>query len=281
MTQLRLRRSVLYVPASNARALAKAAGLPCDGVILDLEDGVAPSAKEEARQAAIAAVGHGFGPRECVVRVNGLGTAWGAEDLRAVREARPDAVLVPKIERADDAMRAVEAADGCPVWVMVETPRAVIEAPAIADTPGVEALVAGLNDLALALRASPGADRAELAYGLGAIVLAARAAGIAALDGVATALDDPAAVERECAQAAAFGFDGKTLVHPSQIEPANRAFTPDAAAVELARALIAAYEACKGGAASFRGQLIEALHVERARQTLALAQAAEAARKVN
>lgn len=267
----RPRRSVLYVPASNPRALAKAASLPADAFIFDLEDAVAPADKVAARENLRAAWGSGaFGQRERAIRVNARGTAWGADDLALCAELRPDAVVLPKVESA----ASVEGLDR-PVWCMIETPRGVLNAAEIAAAPFVAALVAGTSDLAKGLRVRPHPERLPLLHSLSAIVLAARAAGMAALDGVCLALDDLEAFEREAAQGVALGFDGKTLIHPRTIEIANRLFAPDAAELAEARRVVAAWEATGTGLVVVDGRLVEALHVEAARRRLALAQAIE------
>ncbi len=265
------------MPASNARAVAKARALPCDVVILDLEDAVAPDAKVDARAAAVAAVREGFGGREVVVRVNTLDTEWGGEDLLAVAAARPDAVLLPKVSDAA-TLRAGHAAVGdLPLWAMIETARAVLDLTsivAVADETGLAVLVAGTNDLAKDLRCRPGVDRAPLMPALAHIVLAGRAHGLTVLDGVSNVLDDEAAIEAECRQGRALGFDGKTLIHPSQIAPANRAFAPDAEEIARARRIVAAFDdpgAAARGAIRVDGEMAELLHLDEARYTLALA----------
>lgn len=275
---IRPRRSALFMPASNARAIAKARDLPCDVVILDLEDAVAPEQKHAARDAAVAAIrAGGFGRRELVVRVNALDTPDAAGDLAALREAAPDAVLLPKVS-SPDPLHAARAAlgEGPALWAMIETCRAVLDIAAIAATAcatGLAALVVGPNDLARELRCRPGADRAPLLPLLAQIVLAARAEGLVALDGVSNVLDDPAAVEAECRQGLVWGFDGKTLIHPSQIAPANAVFAPSDADVARARQVAAAFDAPAAagqGAIRVDGRMVERLHLEEARRTLAL-----------
>ncbi len=273
----RPRRSVLYMPASNPRAVEKARGLDCDSVILDLEDAVAPDAKGAARAAAVEALGSGgFGHREMALRVNGFGTEWMAEDFAAAVAARPDAIVVPKVDSEAQAREAVRLAAGIPVWAMIESPRAVLDCDRIATVEGVAALVAGMADFAKDIGATPGADRFELMYALQRMLIAARAAGILALDGVHADIQDLDGLETACRQGAAMGFDGKTLVHPNQIEPANRAFSPSAAAIDDARGLIAAHEAAKAegrGVTTFKGKMVEVLHVATARRLLAFADA--------
>jgi citrate lyase beta subunit len=276
MTDLRPRRSVLYLPGSNARAIEKARGLAADTVIIDLEDAVAPEAKEAARAAAIAAVaGGGWGGREVAIRVNGLDTPWAEADFAAVAASAADVLVVPKIAGAGEAKRAVALAGEKPVWPLIETPRAVFEVLAIADTAGIAGLVAGFADLAKDLRLKPGPGREPLFHAMSAIVTAARAAGILAFDGVFTDITDADGMAAEAAQARAFGFDGKTCIHPSQLDAVNAAFSPTADEVDHARGLIAAHEeAGRVGkaVATFRGKLIEVLHVVEAKRTLAVAE---------
>lgn len=270
----RPRRSVLYLPAANARALEKAKGLPADCLILDLEDAVAPDLKESAREAAVAAAAAGFGRREVAIRVNGVSTRWFEADAAAVAQSAADVMVVPKIDGPEDAARAVAAAGGKPVWVLVETPKAVLAAGAIAAVPGITGLVAGFADLAKDLHARPGKGREPLHLAMGMIVLAARAHGILAFDGVFIDLDDPAGLEAETRAARAFGFDGKTCIHPSQLEVVNRLFSPSPEELADARALIAAHEAAlaEGRAvATHRGKMVEVLHVAEARRLLAIA----------
>ena len=277
MAPLRPRRSALYMPASNPRAIEKARSLPCDAVILDLEDAVAPAMKVAARGAVVAELrAGGFGDREVTVRVNGFGTPWIADDFAAATAARPDAIVVPKVDSIEQAAEAARLADGVPVWAMIESPRAVLDADRIAAVEGVAALVAGMADFAKDIGARPGVDRLELLYALQRILIAARAAGIVALDGVHADIADLDGLEIACRQSAAMGFDGKTLVHPNQIEPANRAFSPDPAAIDAARGLIAAHEAAQAdgkGVTTYDGRMVEALHVEAARRLLAFAAA--------
>lgn len=281
---LRPRRSVLFLPGSNPRALEKARGLPADGLIFDLEDAVAPDMKDSARAAVAAAVSAGgYAPRELVLRVNPLDSPWGQADLAAAATLPVDAVLLPKVENAERVRLIIDLLDmrGAPpelaVWCMIETPRGVLAAPQIADaSPRVAALVAGTSDLAADLHARQVSGRMPLLTALGLILLAARAAGRAALDGVHLDLADAAGFAAVCRQGRALGFDGKTVIHPGQIETANAAFAPEPAEVEEARRLVAAYEAAIAagkGAARFEGRLIEALHAAEARRTLSLAEA--------
>jgi citrate lyase subunit beta/citryl-CoA lyase len=281
---VRPRRSVLYVPGSNRRALEKARALAADAVILDLEDAVSPVAKEEARRAAGEALAAGgFGHRELALRVNGQGTPWGAADLAFAARAGADAVVLPKVERPEEvrAAEAALAAAGAPpslaLWCMIETPRGVLAAPAIAAASArIACLVAGTSDLVKDLRARHTPGRAEVAVALGTILLAARAHGLTALDGVHLDLADDAGFEAACRQGRDLGFDGKTLIHPRTIEVANRTFAPTAAELAEAREIIAAHaraEAAGQGVVVVDGRLVEALHVEAARRLAALADA--------
>lgn len=266
----RPRRSALYMPASNARAVAKARTLSCDVVILDLEDAVAPDMKDAARLAAAAAVREGgFGGRELVIRVNALETAWGADDLAMVAEARPDAVLLPKVRTPADIAAAPK---DVPVWAMIETPAAAIAPADIAVAPGLAAVVLGLNDLAEETGIQPGADRLPFQPLMLSAVLAARAHGLAVLDGVYNAIDDAAGFVAEAAQARRFGFDGKTLIHPSQVEPCNAAFSPSAEEIARAERIVAAFDdpaVADRGAIRVGGEMVERLHLTRARRVLA------------
>jgi citrate lyase subunit beta / citryl-CoA lyase len=289
MHPVKLCRSALYMPASNARAIAKARTLPADCVILDLEDAVAPEMKETARRAAAEAVrAGGFGRRGVVIRVNDLSTLWAAADLAAAGAAAPDAVLLPKVEGPFDIARATQALNetGAPektrLWVMIETPRAVLGVAAIAAAGGrLAGFVLGTNDLAAALRLPGGARaRRQLGPSLQLALLAARAEGLLILDGVYNDIADEAGFAAECTEGRAQGFDGKTLIHPAQIEPANRAFSPDPAAVAEARAIMAAFaapEAQGKGAIQHKGRMVERLHLAEAERLIAMAEAIAAA----
>jgi len=281
---VRLRRSVLFMPASNARALEKARTLPADALVFDLEDAVAPDAKPQARRMAVAAArGGGYAPREVVIRVNALDTPWGRDDLAAAAESGADAVLLPKVESAavvHAAVGALDAAGGpadLPLWCMLETPRGILRAEAIAAAgPRVAALVMGTSDLTKDLRARHTPDRLPLTTSLGLCVLAARAHGLAALDGVHLDLDDEAGFLAACRQAAAMGFDGKTLIHPRTIAAANDAFSPSPDEVARARRIIDAHAdaVARGqGVVVVDGRLVENLHVEDAHRLAALAAA--------
>jgi len=281
---MRPRRSILFMPATNARAIEKARELDCDGVILDLEDSVPPDRKEDARRAARAAVENGgWGHREVVIRINPVDSPWGEADIAAVAAAGPDGMLLPKITGVA-ALEAAEqdlagssgpGAERTRLWTMMETPEAILAAQSIAGaTPRLEGLVMGTEDLAKTLRAaSPAITRAPYVTSLSLVLLAARAFGLAALDGVFTRLEDSEAFARECAEGAAMGFDGKTLLHPRQIEAANAAFRPDAADVARARRIVELWQAAEAegrAIAVLDGEMIERLHAEEAERLLAL-----------
>lgn len=277
------RRSVLYLPGANTRALEKARTLVCDSLILDLEDAVAPASKAAARANVTAAVNAGgFGYRELVVRVNGLDTPWGRDDLQAVAGLDVAAVLFPKVDSAaavQDYLTALDAAGGdrLPVWLMIESPASILNVPAIAcASPRIGALVAGTSDLVQALRARHTRGRENLAFALQQCVTAARAAGIDALDGVHLDFRNTDSFREACVAARDMGFDGKTLIHPAQIDIANECFGPDPAAVDHAERVLATWQAALAegrGVAELDGQLIENLHAAEAGRTLAYASA--------
>jgi citrate lyase subunit beta/citryl-CoA lyase len=283
VTDLRPRRSVLYMPAANQRALEKAKTLPSDAIIFDLEDAVAPDAKESARVAACEAAASGeYGRRELTIRCNGLDTAWGAADLTAIASSSAAAVVVPKVGSVaylDDICGRLDGAGAPPemtVWAMVETPTAIFDCRAIAAHPRVSVLVMGTNDLARELRAPLTAGRRALLSHLATAILAAREAGKAILDGVFNDVTDLEAFTDECRQGVELGFDGKTLIHPGQIDIANTVWSPSADEVEHARRIIAAFDAAVGdgrGVVTVDGRMIENLHVANARRTLAVADA--------
>lgn len=268
-------RSLLYLPANRASAIIKARTLAADAVILDLEDAVQPDAKADARAAAVAAAQEGgWGQRALFLRVNGLGTPWHADDMAAAPTPGFAGIVVPKVDTPAQAADVVSHAAGRPVLAMIETPAGVINAPAIAATPGVAGLIAGMADLAKALNCGADAQRTPLLYSLSAIVIAARSAGIACFDGVCTEYRNEAAFRAEAGQGKLLGFDGKTLIHPSQVDPCNVVFSPSPDEVAHAQALIAAYEAALSagrGVATLDGQMVEILHVEQARKLLARA----------
>jgi len=278
---IRPRRSALYMPGSNQRALDKARELPVDVVIMDLEDSVAPEAKETARTNVIAAIAAGgYEHREIIVRINGYGTPWWKDDLVAVAKSGANALLAPKISGADllsklgDLLAINGAPDEMRLWAMAETPEAIIKINSIANAdPRLEVLVIGTSDLAKELRIPPDPDRIGLLPALTASILAARAHGLDILDGVFGDLVDADGFIRSCEQGRKLGFDGKTLIHPGQIEAANRIFGVSAADVAAATEIIKAWEtaAAKGsGIAVVNGRMIENLHAEEARRVLKL-----------
>ncbi len=278
------RRSCLYMPGANAKALEKAKALPADVVLLDLEDSVAPEAKQAARDAVAAAVkAGGYGKREVIVRVNGFATPWGRDDIAAAGAAGPDGMLAPKVESGeevvalDDAMTEAGFAEGASLWVMIETPRAILnmaEIAAAARATRLQAFVMGTNDLAKEMRARPGRERAPFFAALSLAVTAARAEGLTAIDGVYNDIADAAGFEAECRQGLAFGFDGKTLIHPSQIDICNSVFAPTGDEIARAEAIIAAFalpENAGKGVIKVDGKMTELLHLEEARRVVAVA----------
>jgi citrate lyase subunit beta / citryl-CoA lyase len=286
MTEIRPRRSVLFMPGSNARAMEKAKGLAADAVILDLEDAVAPDRKDAARKQVCDAVkAKSFGRREVIVRINALDTEWGEHDALAAAEAGPDAILVPKISSARDLHRVEHrlehAASNAALWAMVETSRAILDISGIAGAGGrLACLVMGTNDLLKEMRGRPQPDRQNLTAALSLSVLAARVHGLAAIDGVYNDFHDEEGFAAQCRQGLAFGFDGKTLIHPDQIHACNAIFTPSPDEVEAARRIIAAFaspENAGKGALQIGGRMVERLHAEDARRIVALADAIAAA----
>lgn len=285
---IRPRRSALYMPGSNARAIEKARSLPADVIILDLEDSVAPDQKAAAREQVCAAVRDGgFGPREVVIRCNGLDTDWGKADLAAAMAAAPDAILLPKVSSPGDVTRAAHALNegGTPartrLWAMIETPQGVLNVDGVARTAKDPAsrlavFVMGTNDLAKETRARLIPGRAPMIGWLSQCVLAARAYGVDVLDGVWNQIADTEGLRAECEQGRDLGMDGKTVIHPSQIALANEIFAPPPAEVDWARRIIAAFdqpENAAKGAISLDGRMVERLHADMARRTLALAEA--------
>ncbi|MBC7164197.1 MAG: CoA ester lyase [Roseovarius sp.] len=271
-------RSVLYIPGSKERALDKARGLPADAIIFDLEDAVAPDAKAEARATLRAALdAGGYGRRARIVRINALSTEWGLEDARAFADAGADAILLPKVNAPSDIDTLTDIiGPDLAVWTMMETPLSIFNAREIAAHPRVAGLVAGTNDLAKDLRTRARADRLPLMLALQNIVLAARAARIVAVDGVYNRFKDEDGLRVECEQGRDLGFDGKTLIHPAQIDIANTAFAPTEAEIELAERQISAYEESRAsgqGIAVVDGQIVENLHVVTAQRILAQARA--------
>jgi citrate lyase subunit beta/citryl-CoA lyase len=282
--QLRPRRSVLYMPGANERALEKAKGIPADALILDLEDAVAPDAKAEARDRVCAAASSGaYGRKEIAIRINGLGTEWHDADLAAAATAGPDAVLVPKVNSAEEvrtlvaALERAGAPDRTALWAMLETPIAVLHAGEIvAASSRLTVLVMGTNDLAKELHAVPVPGREPLRFGLQRCLMAARLGGKVILDGVYNDITDAEGFRAECEQALQFGFDGKTLIHPSQVEPCNDVFAPGDEEIDHSRRVIAAFEEAQAdgrGVVTVDGRMIENLHVDNARRILAIADA--------
>ena len=281
----RPRRSVLYMPSSNERALEKAKSLPVDGLILDLEDAVAPDAKPSARDNACAAAQSGeYGRREVTIRVNGMDTEWHADDLAAASAAGPDAIVVPKVSSAEAVRELVAALEkhGAPehtkLWAMIETPHAMLHAQEIAAASDrLTVLVMGTNDLAKELYAEHVPGRQPLLTGLGLALLAARAEGKAIIDGVYNDVKDTEGFLAECQQGREMGFDGKTLIHPGQVAGANEAFAPSEKAVEDARGILQAWEDGRGsGVVTYNGRMIENLHVESAQRVLTMHEAIQA-----
>lgn len=283
-------RSVLYVPASNQRAMEKTAGLAADAIILDLEDAVAPEAKALAREQAAAALsGNLFADKQVIVRVNGFGAGgdeeWLANDLAQLAPLAPAGFLFPKINTAEEAIRAQGALthhfadDDIALWLMIETPLAIMNLPAIAatkreDAPSLAGFVVGTNDLAKEMRITATPSRTAMLTALSMSVMAARAHDLVVIDGVFGGISDPTGFEGEALQGRGLGFDGKSLIHPSQIEPANRIFSPSAAELAEARAIIAAFEAPENagkGVLSLNGKMAERLHYDIARKVVALA----------
>ena len=273
----RLCRSVLYVPASKTRALEKVGTLDVDSIIFDLEDAVAPAEKPAARETLARALDAGdFGHRQRIVRINGTDTEWGEADARAVAGMECDALLLPKAENPGQVEEVAALVSGTPVWCMMETPRGVLNALDIAALPSVEGFVLGTNDLAKEIGCATGGDRMAMMAALQTVLLAARAAGIACVDGVYNAFRDEEGLRAECEQGRSLGMDGKTLIHPSQIGVANAVFAPSEAETELARRQIEAYDdaIARGEAvAVVDGRIVENLHVETARAVLAKAEA--------
>jgi citrate lyase subunit beta/citryl-CoA lyase len=283
---IRPRRSVLYMPGSNTRALEKGRGLAADGLILDLEDAVAPGAKDEARANVVAACQQGgYGGREIVIRINGLSTPWGQADLSAAATSGADAVLIPKVESAEmigavaEQLDAADAPESLMIWAMMETPLGMLHAEAIAgSSPRLDCLVMGTSDLAKDLHASHTRERLPMLTSLGLCLLAARGYGLDILDGVHLDLADDEGLAYSCRQGVELGFTGKTLIHPKTIAVANEAFAPSAEELAQAEKIIAAHrqaEAEGKGVVLLDGRLIENLHVENAQRTLALAAAIE------
>ncbi|KAF0104682.1 MAG: citrate lyase subunit beta / citryl-CoA lyase [Rhodospirillaceae bacterium] len=281
---VRPRRSVLYMPGANTRALEKARSLPADALIFDLEDAVAPDAKEAARANVVAAAqSKAYGKREIAIRCNGLGTPWGAADITAIAKSGADAVLVPKVESAAEVASVVGLLDaaGAPpsmaVWAMMETPKGILRAEEVAGShPRLTLFVMGTNDLVKDMRARHTPMRLPMITALGLGMLAARAHGLTILDGVYNDIQDAEGFRAVCQQGLEMGFDGKTLIHPSQVEPCNEVFAPSAAELEMAGKIVSAFKAAQAegkGVVTVDGRMIENLHVEQAERALALATA--------
>ncbi|MEM6658805.1 MAG: CoA ester lyase [Pseudomonadota bacterium] len=273
-------RSVLYIPASRARALEKARTLPVDAIIFDLEDAVAADEKDNARETLAAALSEGgYGERIRIVRINGLDTVWGRADAAAVCRMNADIVLLPKVNGSADVDALAAITGDMPIWAMMETPRGMINAAQIAAHPLMAGFVMGTNDLAKELQSRFRADRLPLVTSLGLCLLAAKAEGLNIIDGVYNAFKDQDGLAAECAQGRDMGFDGKTLIHPAQVEIANAAFAPSDAEIDLARRQIAAFEEVEShgqGVAVVDGRIVENLHVATAREILAKAEAISA-----
>jgi len=277
-TQMRPFRSVLYIPGSKDRALDKARGLPVDAIIFDLEDAVSPDAKVEARGTLRAALEQGgYGNRYKIIRINGLDTEWGAEDIAALLDAPADAILVPKVNSAADidAVKTLLGND-TPIWAMIETPAGVLHSSEIAAHPALEGFVAGTNDLAKELNCRTRPDRLPMQISLQMMLLAARGNDVIAVDGVYNQFKDEEGLRAECEQGRDLGFDGKTLIHPAQVAVTNECFAPSEAELDLARRQIEAFEKVEKsgqGVAVVGGKIVENLHVETAKKTLAKAAA--------
>jgi citrate lyase subunit beta / citryl-CoA lyase len=282
----RPRRSVLYMPGSNARAIAKARTLAADAIILDLEDSVAPDAKHLAREQVVSAVREGgFGARQVAIRINSPQSPWGEDDLIAAIVARPDAILLPKVDsggaimHAARALREADAPESVRLWAMMETPQAILHAEPIAATTAdpasrLDVLVMGLNDLAKETRARFTPGRPSMLAWMALCLAAARAHGCDIIDGVYNDLNDPEGFRKECEQGRDMGFDGKTLIHPGQIDVCNAIFSPEQAEIDRAKAIVAAFDAPENhgkGVVQLNGRMVERLHAEMAQRTLAIA----------
>ncbi|WP_299688961.1 CoA ester lyase [uncultured Tateyamaria sp.] len=277
MATARPLRSVLYIPGSKPRALDKARGLPVDAIIFDLEDAVSPDEKETARATLAEALATGgYGHRMKIVRINGFDTDWGLADAVAAAGMGADAILLPKVDSPADLDALAAHTGDIPLWAMMESPLGMLNAADIAAHPKLEGMVMGTNDLAKELQTRFRADRLALQTGLGLCVLAAKAHGVAIIDGVYNAFKDTDGLAMECEQGRDMGFDGKTLIHPAQVDVANAAFSPSEDEVDLARRQIAAFEEAEAagqGVAVVDGRIVENLHIVTARETLAKAEA--------
>ena len=287
--KIRPRRSLLYMPGSNPRALDKARSLPADGLILDMEDSVSPDAKQLAREQIVAALAEGgYGHRELMVRINSLTTEWGLDDIKAICEAdvAPDAVLIPKPSTAADVVEAITAFEtaGCPdsvdMWIMAETPLCILNIAEVASAhPRLKGMVLGTSDLSKDTRVRHTPDRLGFITALNLCVYAARANGLDVIDGVQLDLENDELLQLSCEQGRDLGFDGKSLIHPNQITAANSAFAPDAQEIDAARNIITAFKEAQAqgkGVVVVKGRLVENLHVEEAKRLLELAEAIDA-----
>ncbi|HRO15135.1 MAG TPA: CoA ester lyase [Paracoccus sp. (in: a-proteobacteria)] len=270
MSQHHPYRSILYIPAANVRAMDKARSLAADAIIFDLEDAVAPGEKAAARDTLREALAQDYGGRARIVRINGLDSEWGRDDAAAFASGA-DAVLIPKVDSPADLDAVAAIVPGTPLWAMMETPLGMLNAGAIAAHPRLEGMVMGTNDLAKELNSRFRPDRLPMQAGLGLCLLAAKAHGRVIVDGVYNAFKDEDGLRAECEQGRDMGFDGKTLIHPAQLDIANAAFAPTEAEIDLARRQIDAFEAATAegrGVAVVDGKIVENLHVETARRTL-------------
>ncbi len=285
MSIMRPLRSMLYIPASKPRALDKARQLPVDAIIFDLEDAVSQDEKEAARETLADALSQGgYGARLRIIRINGFDTPWGTDDLKVAVAMNPDAILIPKVSLTSDLDAAAAVSGDLPLWAMMETAKGMLNAADIAKHPNLQGMVMGTNDLAKELQTRFRSDRLPLATSLGLCLLAAKAEGLAIVDGVYNAFKDEEGLLLECQQGRDMGFDGKTLIHPAQIEIANTAYAPSQEEIDLARRQISAFEEVEAtgqGVAVVDGRIVENLHVVSAREILAKAEAIEASQLEN
>lgn len=271
-TPIKPRRSALYMPAANARALEKAASLEADVLLLDLEDAVSPNDKALAREQVVEALAkHNYGQREKIVRINSINSPWGLDDIKALKGSAIDGLLIPKLEQLEQINEVLAVFDqDIAIWAMIETPKGVINVEQLASHQSLQALVMGTNDLAKEMAVEVSENREVFAYTFGRVVMAAKANGLTALDGVFNQLDNEALLSQQCQQAKMLGFDGKTLIHPKQLAPCNTIFSPSPEQIAKANALLAAWESHDGsGVLVHQGEMVEALHVEQAKKMLA------------
>lgn len=277
LTVIKPRRSALYMPASNARALEKAASLEADVLLLDLEDAVSPGDKQAAREQVVKALAtHDYGKREKIVRINSIDSPWGLDDIKALKNSKLDGLLIPKLEHVEQINEVLAVFDkDIAIWAMIETPKGVLNVQQLAAHKNVQALVMGTNDLAKEMNIEQSLGREAFLYTFGHVVMAAKAYGLTVLDGVFNQLDNEALLSDQCQQAKMLGFDGKTLIHPKQLAPCNTIFSPNAEQIAKAQALLAAWEDHQGGGVLVhQGEMVEALHVEQAQKLLASVTAA-------